>query len=204
MYSSYIAPSGPCSTPPGVDEQARTDRLSVSHKESTASSTKLEYTDTGQLGPENSTRVYGRFYPDTSPVPPPPSNSAITGKTCPGNTRGAGADQERCNNQDYCLLDQFCLPEISDREERGGQRPVINLKALNQFVQVEHFKMEVLHLLPHLIQQEDWIIKLDLKDAYLQVQFISVSSNLPGKGSTTNFSAFPLACHQRQGCSQSS
>jgi len=24
----------------------------------------------------------------------------------------------------------------------GGQRPVINLKVLNQFVQVEHFKME--------------------------------------------------------------
>lgn len=68
MYSSIITPSGPCSTPPGVDKQAKTNRLSVSYKESTASPAKLEYTDIGQLGPANSTRVYDRFYPDTTPV----------------------------------------------------------------------------------------------------------------------------------------
>ena len=42
-------------------------------------------------------------------------------------------------------------------------------KALNMFVKHEHFKMEGLHILPDLIQSEDWMIKLDLKDAYLQV-----------------------------------
>jgi len=51
----------------------------------------------------------------------------------------------------------------------GGQRPVINLKGLNNFVKMEHFKMEGLHLLPDLIQKSDWMVKLDLKDAYLQV-----------------------------------
>jgi len=55
------------------------------------------------------------------------------------------------------------------KKKEGGQCPVINLKALNQLVRVEHFKMERLHLLPDLIQQEDWMIKMDLKDAYLQV-----------------------------------
>ena len=54
-------------------------------------------------------------------------------------------------------------------KKEGGQRPVINLKALNTFMKHEHFKMEGLHTLPDLIQQEDWMIKLDLKDAYLQV-----------------------------------
>ena len=54
-------------------------------------------------------------------------------------------------------------------KKEGGQRPVINLKALNTFVKHEHFKMEGLHFLPDLIQSEDWMIKLDLKDAYLQV-----------------------------------
>ena len=34
MYSSVITSPEPCSTPPGVDEQVRSDRLSVSHKES--------------------------------------------------------------------------------------------------------------------------------------------------------------------------
>ena len=44
----------------GVDRQAKSDRMSVSHKESFASSAQLEYTYTGQLGPANSTRVYDR------------------------------------------------------------------------------------------------------------------------------------------------
>ena len=51
----------------------------------------------------------------------------------------------------------------------GGQRIVINLKALNQFVRIEHFKMAGLHLLPDLLQSVDWMVKMDLKDAYLQV-----------------------------------
>ena len=51
----------------------------------------------------------------------------------------------------------------------GGQRPVINLKGLNQFVKTEHFKMEGLHLLPDLLQPQDWMVKMDLKDTYLQI-----------------------------------
>ena len=55
-------------------------------------------------------------------------------------------------------------------EKKGdGQRPVVNLKALNNFVRSEHFKMEGLHILPDLIQTKDYRIKLDLKDAYLQI-----------------------------------
>lgn len=60
----------------------------------------------------------------------------------------------------------------------GGQRPVINLKALNQFVRVEHFKMEGLHLLPDLLQQGDWMVKMDLKDAYLQIPIHSNHQHL--------------------------
>ena len=58
MSPSVITSSESCSTTLGVDEQARTDRLSVSHKESSASFAQLEYTDTGKLGPAKSTRVY--------------------------------------------------------------------------------------------------------------------------------------------------
>ena len=62
-------------------------------------------------------------------------------------------------------LSQIFLVEKKD----GGQRPVINLKGLNQFVRQEHFKMEGLHLLPDPLQPGDWMAKMDLKDAYLQV-----------------------------------
>jgi len=45
----------------------------------------------------------------------------------------------------------------------GGYHSVVNLKELNQFVKLEHFKMEGLHLLPSLMQQGDYMVKMDLK-----------------------------------------
>ena len=60
----------------------------------------------------------------------------------------------------------------------GGQRPVINLKALNQFVQPCHFKMEGIHTLRDLIKQGDWLAKVDLKDAYFDPK-------MPRRGNTS-------------------
>ena len=51
----------------------------------------------------------------------------------------------------------------------GGQRLVINLKALNYFVITPHFKMEGIHTLKSLIQPRDWLAKVDLKDAYFSI-----------------------------------
>ena len=51
------------------------------------------------------------------------------------------------------------------KKKDGGNRPVINLKELNSYVTCQHFKMEGLYLLKHLVQTGDWMIKIDLKDA---------------------------------------
>ena len=51
----------------------------------------------------------------------------------------------------------------------GGQRPVINLKKLNESVRTEHFKMEGIHVLKDLLKAGDFIAKVDLKDAYFMV-----------------------------------
>ena len=51
----------------------------------------------------------------------------------------------------------------------GGQRLVINLKALNQFVQPQHFRMEGLHTLKDLLKPGDWMAKVDLTDAYFNI-----------------------------------
>ena len=51
----------------------------------------------------------------------------------------------------------------------GGSRPVINLKRFNSHIVFQHFKMEGLHLLKHIIQEKDFMIKIDLKDAYFCV-----------------------------------
>ena len=50
-----------------------------------------------------------------------------------------------------------------------GQRLVINLKKLNSFINAPHFKMEGIHTLKSLLQKEDWLVKIDLKDAYFSV-----------------------------------
>jgi len=55
----------------------------------------------------------------------------------------------------------------------GGQRPVINLKHLNKYVKSEHFKMEGLHTVKALLRKNDWMAKVDLKDAFFMVPIAS-------------------------------
>ena len=51
----------------------------------------------------------------------------------------------------------------------GGWRPIINLKRLNSYLEVPHFKMEGIRDLKDILQMGDYMGKLDLKDAYLTV-----------------------------------
>ena len=54
--------------------------------------------------------------------------------------------------------------------KKGGQmRPVINLKRLNEWVKPQHFKMEGIGTLKELLRVNDWMVKVDLKDAYFTV-----------------------------------
>uniref|UniRef100_H3AXK9 ribonuclease H n=1 Tax=Latimeria chalumnae TaxID=7897 RepID=H3AXK9_LATCH len=54
-------------------------------------------------------------------------------------------------------------------KKETGWRPVINLRDLNEFVEFRHFKMEGLHLLQDTLQIGDWMVHLDLKDAYFMI-----------------------------------
>ena len=55
------------------------------------------------------------------------------------------------------------------QKKDGGTRPIINLRELNQHLVYEHFKMEGIHLLQDLLIRNDFLVKIDLKDAYLTV-----------------------------------
>ena len=77
---------------------------------------------------------------------------------------GKGAIAEVHNPRGGFYSNLFLVPK-----KDGGQRPVINLKALNSFVQTEHFKMEGIHTLRDLVNPEDWMAKVDLKDAYFAI-----------------------------------
>ena len=48
----------------------------------------------------------------------------------------------------------------------GSFRPIIDLKKLNQFIVISSFKMETLFSIIAALQPQEWITKIDLKDAY--------------------------------------
>uniref|UniRef100_A0A1X7T8L4 Reverse transcriptase domain-containing protein n=1 Tax=Amphimedon queenslandica TaxID=400682 RepID=A0A1X7T8L4_AMPQE len=58
----------------------------------------------------------------------------------------------------------FVVPQKDD-----GSRPIINLKRLNGFLVVQHFKMENILSLRGTLMRNDFMVKLDLKDVYLAI-----------------------------------
>ena len=59
-------------------------------------------------------------------------------------------------------------------KKTGDMRPVINLKPLNQYIQNIHFKMENIQMALNLISPEDFMVSLDLKDAYFSIPIFSL------------------------------
>ena len=58
----------------------------------------------------------------------------------------------------------FVVPKAS-----GGFRPVIDLSFLNKHVITTKFRMEMVRTVLSSIKRGDWMVSVDLKDAYLQV-----------------------------------
>ena len=67
------------------------------------------------------------------------------------------------------LHGQFLSPLFLVEKKDAGYRQVANLKKLNRNIPYVHFKMEGLSLLKELLSKEDYLCKLDLKDAYFTV-----------------------------------
>ena len=77
------------------------------------------------------------------------------------------------------LLDSQAIEEVRDTSSlvcynclflvgkpNGSFRPIIDLKRLNLFLDVPPFKMETLFSITAALQPQQWITKIDLKDAY--------------------------------------
>ena len=69
---------------------------------------------------------------------------------------------EVTSHQPGQVLSSLFLREKKD----GSHRPILNLRKLNQFIPYHHFKMENLKEVKNMIQKGDWMVKIDLKDAY--------------------------------------
>jgi hypothetical protein len=80
-------------------------------------------------------------------------------------------------------------------KKKGSQRPIIDLRELKKFVHWEHFKMEGIHLVKDLLQEGDWLIKIDLKDAYFAIPIDQTHRPLLSfqwKGNTYQFNCLPF------------
>ena len=58
----------------------------------------------------------------------------------------------------------FVVPKAS-----GGFRPVIDLSPLNKFIKTTKFKMETPRTVLAAIREGDWMVSIDLKDAYFHI-----------------------------------
>ncbi|MEL7079690.1 MAG: reverse transcriptase domain-containing protein, partial [Cyanobacteria bacterium J06582_2] len=58
----------------------------------------------------------------------------------------------------------FVVPKAT-----GGWRPVLDVSALNKFVVLTSFKMESPKSVLSAILRDDWMVSIDLKDAYFQI-----------------------------------
>ena len=70
----------------------------------------------------------------------------------------------RCTRWGGFFSSVFVVPK-----KDGGWHPVINLKALNQSLHIQHFKKEGINSVRDALKEGDWLGKIDLRDAYLTV-----------------------------------
>ena len=96
---------------------------------------------------------------------------------------------------------EFASNLILVKQKDVGQRPVINLKQLNAYIQYCHFKMEGLQNLECMLQKGDYMSKLDLKRCiFFNLTICFNQDNLlaffVGQETCTSFFAFALVWDQ--------
>jgi len=107
-------------------------------------------------------------------VTPPPRSS------CP--LYHMDREQEKALDQEIAdLVAKKAIEEVNPQKihfispmfvvpKKGGRwRPVLNLKSLNQYVRKTHFKMEDIRNLKDILQENDFMAKLDLWEAYFSI-----------------------------------
>ncbi len=104
----------------------------------------------------------------------------MTGRV-PEEIRGTEERLQLVDQEVIVLLKKGAIVEVDFSEDRfysrmflvpkkGNKwRPVLDLRSINKYIYKKHFKQEGVHTLRNTIKKDDWMIKIDLSDAYLHV-----------------------------------
>ena len=117
------------------------------------------------------------------------SKESNTGESSPDATHGSGTSRSNTSGDRGHVEEESHIQQtehqageflsnislVSKRE--GGNRPVVNLRYLNQFILYQHFKMEGLFCLREILQEGDYMCKMDMKDAYFSILLHQSSRN---------------------------
>jgi len=114
------------------------------------------------------------YFPEWSSIPPLAVHP-ISGRKYSPMERQALSDEIQTLLASGAIrqldLDTLCF--ISDLflvPKKGGKVcPVIDLRQLNQYVQYQHFKMENLELVKSLVRRGDYMISIDLNQAFFHI-----------------------------------
>ena len=140
----------------------------ASRREVEISSNSLERNFRLKLDSTNSQRLSTRVSTSTPFNPPPrqPQLSVAQQEILDQEVHNLLQKRaiEECHNQGGFYSSLFIFPK-----KDGGWRTIINLKRLNRYLRIQHFKIESVYSVRDVLQRGDWMGKLDLQDAYLTV-----------------------------------
>ena len=94
------------------------------------------------------------------------------------------------------------ISNIFVRPKRNGKyRMILNLRAFNEFVEYERFKMDSIHTCVALMKEGCYMASLDLRDAYFSVAISREYSTLHSFGKKQNINSIlcQTDCHVRVG-----
>ena len=132
----------------------------------------LEGSGCGRLGGGGSSgRLSDPFRPSTSSIRAPTLPAGVLPTVHQGSrlNPGASTPSSEGGSRTSPSVSGFLQPPIPRPEGFGVVAPIIDLSTLNGYVTSSHFHMETPQSVLRSIRPGDWMVSLDLQDAYLQV-----------------------------------